>query len=321
MGEITLLVLGKPEDPVVQRVHEVGADVHIKIARTSAELAPECVSAPVMLNWLGGAEFNQLVAASPHLEWIHTRHAGVDAALTPSMLAHPAILTNGSGVFSPALGEFVMAGALYFAKDFARMLRSKAEKRWQPFLVEELSRQTIGIIGYGDIGQAIARRARAFGMRVLAVRRDPSPRPGDEFVNILYPSSDLHQMLAQCDYAVVAAPLTPETRHMVGAAEFHVMKPTAIMMNVGRGPVIDEAALVAALQAGRIRGACLDVFAVEPLPPESPLWQMENVFISAHTADQTHYWMQDAMDFFLAQFARWRRGEPLQNIVDKHKGY
>ena len=321
MAEITLLVLGKPDDPVVQRVYQVGSDVHIKIAKTSAELTPECDSAPVLLNWLGGAEFNQLVAAAPRLEWIHTRHAGVDAALTPAMLANSAVFTNGSGVFSQSLGEFVIAGALYFAKDFPRMLRSKAEHRWQPFHVEELSRQTIGIIGYGDIGQAIARRARAFGMRVLAVRRDPSPRPGDEHAHMVQGIDHLHEMLAQCDYVVVAAPLTAQTRHMVGAAEFNVMKPTAIIMNVGRGPVIDEAAMVESLRSGRIRGAWLDVFEVEPLPADSPLWSMENVFLSPHTADQTHYWMNDAMDFFLAQFARWRRGEPLHNIVDKHKGY
>ena len=321
MSEIDLLVLGKPDDPVVLRAHEAGPGVRVKIASTASELAPESASAPVLLNWLGAAEFHRAVAAAPCLQWIHTRHAGVDFAVTPEVIAHPAILTNGSGVYSSALGEFVLAGALYFAKDLPRMLRAKAEKRWDVFPVQELRRQTIGIVGYGDIGRAIARRAKAFGMRVLAVRRDPAPRAGDEFADSVAGSGGLHEMLGQCDYAVVSAPLTNETRNMGGAGEFSAMKSTAIIMNVGRGPVIDEAAMADALRAGRIRGAWLDVFEAEPLPPDSPLWTMDNVFISAHTADQTLTWMHESMDFFLAQLARWRRGEALENIVDKRRGY
>jgi len=185
----------------------------------------------------------------------------------------------------------------------------------------ELSTQTIGIVGHGDIGRAIARRAKALGMRVLALRRDTAARAGDEDVDRVYADSQLHQMLPECDYVAASAPLTAHTRHLLSTAEFNVMKPEAIVMNVGRGPVIDEAALTEALRSGRIRGAALDVFEVEPLPTESALWDMENVLISAHTADHTKDWMSDAADFFLEQLARWRKGEPLKNVVDKHAGY
>ncbi len=185
----------------------------------------------------------------------------------------------------------------------------------------ELSTQTLGIVGHGDIGRAIAKRAKAFGMKVLALRRETTPRPGDEDVDQVFANADLHKMLPLCDYVVAAAPLTPQTRHMLSTAEFALMKPDAIVMNVGRGPVIDEAAIIKALQNKQIRGAALDVFEVEPLPVESPLWGMENVLISYHTADHTKDWLGDAVSLFLEQFERWRKGEPLKNVTDKRAGY
>jgi phosphoglycerate dehydrogenase-like enzyme len=258
---------------------------------------------------------------APRLEWIHARYAGLDNLLFPELVESPVLLTNGSGVFSQSLGEFVILGALYFAKDVPRFLNAKAERRWDVFYVHEVSRQTMGIVGHGDIGRAIARRAKALGMRVLALRRDPSPRAGDEHVDRVYATADIHTMLPECDYVALAAPLTPETKGLMGPREFASMKPEAIIMNVGRGPVIDEPAMIEALQSKKIRGAALDVFAVEPLPQDSPLWAMENVLISPHAADHTATWHDDSMDFFLAQFARWRNGEPLKNVVDKRAGY
>jgi phosphoglycerate dehydrogenase-like enzyme len=158
-------------------------------------------------------------------------------------------------------------------------------------------------------------------MKVLALRRDLSPRPGDEHVDQLFATPDLHKMLPLCDYVVNAAPLTPQTKHMLSTKEFAVMKPTAIVMNVGRGPVVDEAAIVEALRSKTIRGAALDVFEVEPLPLESPLWEMENVLLSYHTADHTKDWIDDAVTLFLDQFKRWSNGEPLKNVTDKRAGY
>jgi phosphoglycerate dehydrogenase-like enzyme len=322
MEEITVVVLGDPAEAPLEKLKELGPGVRVKIAKTAEELSPELVEARVLFSWSGPkAEVARVLEHAPNLEWIHARYAGLDGLLFPELIQSPVPLTNGRGTFSQSLGEFVIAAALYFAKDLTRMLKAKAEHRWEVFNVLELSTQTMGIVGHGDIGRAIARRAKAFGMRVLALRRDTSPREGDENVDRVYPNSELHAMLPECDYIVVAAPLTPYTRHLLSTAEFNVMKPEAIVMNVGRGPVIDEAAITEALRSGRIRGAALDVFEVEPLPKESALWDMGNVLISAHTADHTKDWLNDAVNFFLEQFARWRKGEPLKNVVDKHAGY
>ncbi|HWE51177.1 MAG TPA: D-2-hydroxyacid dehydrogenase [Bryobacteraceae bacterium] len=322
MDKITLVVLGDPAEPVFRKLQALAPEVEIKIGRTAESLLPELADARVLFHWLGGKDqVRQVLSLAPRLEWIHARYAGLDNLLSPELIESPVPLSNGSGVFSQSLGEFVILGALYFAKDVPRLLRSKEAHRWEIFDVHELSRQTLGIVGHGDIGRAIAWRAKALGMRVLALRRNPAPRAGDEHVDRVYANGEIHAMLPECDYVVVAAPLTPHTKGMMGAREFASMKPDAIVMNVGRGPVINEAAMIEALRAKQIRGAALDVFEVEPLPPESPLWSMENVLISPHTADHTKTWIEDAMDFFLAQFASWRAGEPLQNIVDKRAGY
>ena len=322
MAEITLAVLGDPSEPTLKRLAELGPDVRIKVGRSAEELLPELADARVLFNWFGGrSQAEAIFAAAPKLEWIHARYAGLDNLLFPALIESPIPLTNGSGVFSQSLGEFVILGALYFAKYVPRMLKSKADRHWDTFDVHEIRKQTMGIVGHGDIGRAVSSRAKAMGMRVLALRRSTAPRPGDEHVDQVYATADLHVMLSACDYVVVTAPMTPETRHMISTAAFNSMKPTAIVMNVGRGPVIDEAALVEALQSKRIAGAALDVLEVEPLAPESPLWAMENVLISFHTADHTKDWLDDAATFFIEQFARWRKGGLLQNVVDKRAGY
>jgi phosphoglycerate dehydrogenase-like enzyme len=322
MDQITVIVLGDPAEPVLKKLDELGPGVSLKIAKSVAELGDAVGSARVLFNWSGKREDTKhVLERAPKLEWIHARYAGLDALLFPELIESTVPLTNGSGTFSQSLGEFVMTGVLYWAKDLPRMLKAKTEHRWEVFDVLEVSQQTMGIVGHGDIGRAIARRAKAFGMRILALRRDASPRAGDEDVDRVYATEDLHQMLTECDYVVVAAPLTPDTKHMMSTAEFNCMKPEAIIMNVGRGPVIDEAAMTEALRTKRIRGAALDVFEVEPLPADSPLWDMDNVLISAHTADHTKDWLGDAVTFFLEQFARWRKGEPLKNLVNKRAGY
>jgi phosphoglycerate dehydrogenase-like enzyme len=322
MDEITVVVLGDKSEPTLKKLDEIGPGVSVTIAKTADELGPALAEARVLYIWTGSRpEVKRILENAPKLEWIQSRSAGLDSLLFPELVEHAVVLTNGSGTFSQSLGEFVITGALYWAKDLPRMLRSKAARRWDVFEVFELSTQTMGIVGHGDIGRAIARRAKAFSMRVLALRRDPAPRAGDEDVDRVYATEDFHEMLPECDYVVAAAPLTPATRHLLSTAEFQRMKSGAIVMNVGRGPVIDEAALADALRSGRIRGAALDVFEVEPLPSDSPLWDLDNVLISAHTADHTKTWLNDAVVFFLEQFARWKNGEPLKNVVDKGAGY
>jgi phosphoglycerate dehydrogenase-like enzyme len=322
MDNITVLVLADPAAPALRKLDAIGSGITVRIGKTADALADAIPQARVLFNWTGSKpDVRRILEQAPKLEWIHAMYAGLDRSLFPELIESPIPLTNGSGVFSQSLGEFVMLGILYFAKDVPRRMRAKAEHRWDVFDNVEISTQTVGIVAHGDIGRAVASRARALGMRVLATRRNVAPRPGDEHVDQVFAAADLHAMLPQCDYVAVTAPLTPETTGLIGKAEFELMKPTAVIMNVGRGPVIQEAAMIEALQTNRIRGAALDVFEVEPLPPGSPLWSLDNVLLTAHCADHVEGWVESAVVFFLQQFNRWRNGEPLRNVVDKRAGY
>lgn len=317
MDPITLLVVANAQDKQIGMLNALDASTtEIAVGDT-----PECFTAlapraDVIFNWSGKrAVLEQVWKMAPRVRWVHSRSAGLDSILFPELIASPVPLTNGRGVFSQSLGEFVIGGVLFFAKDFGRMRRSQKEGKWDPFDTIEVSTQTMGIVGYGDIGKAAARRAQAMGMKILALRRRPDRSKGE------YGWEQKLEMLAECDYVVVAAPLTPETHHMISDAEFAAMKPTAVIINVGRGPIIDEAAMVRALESGRIKGAALDVFEVEPLPADSPLYRLDNVLLSPHSADNTPDWLENAMMFFMQNLERFRSGEPLLNIVDKRSGY
>lgn len=314
--------MADPAAPALRELDAIGPGVTVKIGKTADALGDSVREARVLFNWTGAKpEVKKVLETAPRLEWIHAMYAGLDRSLFPELVESPIPLTNGSGVFSQSLGEFVILGILYFAKDVSRRIQAKAAHKWDVFDNAEISRQTVGIVAHGDIGRAVARRAKAMGMRVLAHRRNPAPRPGDENVDRVYAAHELHTMLPQCDYVAVTAPLTDETRGMIGKREFELMKPSAVILNVGRGPVIDEAAMVDALRTKRIRGAALDVFDVEPLPPDNPLWDLDNVFMTSHCADHVDGWVESAVVFFLEQFRRWRNGEPLKNVVDKRAGY
>jgi phosphoglycerate dehydrogenase-like enzyme len=210
---------------------------------------------------------------------------------------------------------------LHFAYDLRRLIRQQEAGVWQPFEAQELHGKTLGIIGYGGIGSAAAERARPFGMRILALRRRPELSANDPLVDRVHPPSQLGEMMAASDYVLVAAPLTRETRGLVGEAQIAAMKASAVIINVGRGPVIDEAALVSALEAGRIRGAALDVFDVEPLPAGHPFYRLENVLLSPHTADRVQGFLQLPVECFLENLRRFRSGQPLFNLVDRATGY
>jgi phosphoglycerate dehydrogenase-like enzyme len=292
---------------------------HVPAYDSSAAAAMRDVTA--ILQWSGSRDMlREAFLGCEHLRWIHFRFAGVDGSLFPELVNSDIVVTNGRGVYSATLGEFALAAILYFAKDIPRMRRNQTAGVWAPFEVERIAGQTVGIVGYGDIGRAVATRAHAMGMRIVATRRHPPEAP-DPLIERYYRPAGLHAMLALCDYVVVAAPLTPETRHMIGDAEFAAMKPTAVLINVGRGPVVDSDALVRALTRKQIKGAGLDVVEPEPLPTGHPLYGMENVLLSPHSADQVAGWKDDAMRFFLEQYARFEKNEPLLNVVDKRLGY
>jgi phosphoglycerate dehydrogenase-like enzyme len=310
-----VIVLTLEDDPQFAMLKDIP---HV-ICTDTAKCATN--DATVIFNWSAKKKLlKPVLEMSPHVRWIHSRSAGLDDLMFPELTENNVVLTNGTGVFSQSLGEFALGAILYFAKDFRRMLRQQAAGNWEQFDVEEIAGQTVGIVGYGDIGRAVASRVRAMGMQVLANRRN-IPATTDSLIDRYYRPQELHEMLALCDYVVVTAPLTEETRHMLSDAEFAAMKSTAVVINVGRGPVIDEAAILKALTTRRIKGAGLDVFEHEPLPSGHPFYKLENVLLSPHCADHTVEWLNDAMRFFLKQLAKFEKGEPLENIVDKRRGY
>jgi len=322
MTNDTILVLGDP--PKAQRTAlEKGlAGVNVIAGNSIEVFEPVAVSAKVVFNWSGSLALSRAVLQlCPNLCWVHSRAAGLERTLCPEIVESSVPLTNGTGVFSSSLGEFVLAAILYFAKDFRRMTRSQEAGRWEPFDVMPISGQTVGIIGYGDIGWAIAERVRPLGMTVLAVKRHPSTLRGAGRIDQIYSPERRIEMLSCCDYVVVAAPLTSETRGMIGKSEFASMKPSAVVINVGRGPVIDEPALISALAEGQIKGAALDVFDQEPLPDGHAFYKLENVLLSPHCADHTPDWHDQAVHFFIAQYERFQKGQELLNVVDKELGY
>ena len=255
------------------------------------------------------------------VQWVHSLMAGVEKKLLPEIRASSVPMTNARGVYAESLGEFAILSCLYFAKDIRRMIRQQAEHRWEPFDITEIAGKTMVILGYGEIGRGCARRAKAMGMRVLGIRRRPELSANDEYAERVVRFEDRRELIAEADYLVVAAPNTPETKGIVGTEELAVMKSSAVLINIGRGPVVDEAALIEALREKRILGAALVVFDEEPLPAGHPFYDLENVLLSPHSADHTPEWLDDSMRFFLKNYSRFRNGNELENLVNKELGY
>ncbi len=319
----TVLVLGDPSWPFLKILKRLPLGVEVVIRNTVEECVADASRADVILSCAFDHKlFHAALPAAANVRWFHSLSAGVEGMMSPALIAHPAPLTNARGAFRRSLAEFAIAGAIYFAKDFPRLLRQQRERKWdQAFTPLELHGATMGIVGYGEIGRACAERAVPFGMNVFALRRNPELSHGDPLVAKAFGSHQLLEMVPQCDYVVIAAPNTPDTRHLIGARELAAMKPSAVLINVGRGLTVDEAALALALQEKRIRAAVLDVFEVEPLPADSPFWSLDNVLLSPHCADRTPGWIEGALEIFMENFDRFARNQPLQNIVDKHAGY
>jgi phosphoglycerate dehydrogenase-like enzyme len=321
MHDTTVLVIGSSADASLRLLAEAGDGVRFVVGKGPEDFGPDARKADAI--FFSGSHpkaLEAVLATAPQVRWVHTRWAGLDGLLLPGIVAHPAPLTNARGVYSGALGEFVLAAILYFAKDLPRMARNQRAEKWEPFDVEQVRGKTIGIVGYGDIGAAIAERARSLGLRVLALRRSATP-PADPGVDEWFSREHLRDLMSRSDYVAAALPATEGTQRMIDAPAIAAMKPTAVFVNVGRGATVDEGALVRALQEKRIRGAALDVFETEPLPAGHPLYRLENVLVSPHTADHTLTWRDDAVRLFLENLARFRRGEPLRNVVDKSRGY
>jgi len=316
---LTVLVLANPDDKTLAALGSVGADVEFVVGNRAEAFARAAPRAEALLAWSSDrATLEQVFAAAPRLRWVHSWAAGVEWLLFPALVERDVVLTNTRGVYGASLAEFALAAMLYFAKGLARMKASQRAGKWDPFDVQMLQGATLGLVGYGDIGRKVAALGAAMGMRVLVLRRHPEPAAGAAAPEMV---TSKRLLCERSDYVVLAAPITPETRHFIGTDELDAMRPEAVLVNVGRGGLVDQTALVAALQRGVIRGAALDVFETEPLPAGDPLYGLDNVLLSPHTADHTATWREEAMRCFLDNLRRFVAGEPLLHVVDKARGY
>ncbi|GHO92423.1 hydroxyacid dehydrogenase [Reticulibacter mediterranei] len=266
---------------------------------------------------------------APHLRWLQVAGAGVDN-LQPTGILSPesgVVITTAIGINASTIGEYVIGSMLMFNRTWPEMVRLQERHiwplsaNWYKLGGRELGEQTIGIIGLGHIGRRVAQLAAAFGMRVLATRH--STRSGDTAPDVdrLYPLSQLHELLHQCDYVVLAVPLTPETELLIGEAELRAMQPHTYLVNIARGRIIDEQALIRALREGWIGGAGLDVAAEEPLPADSPLYSMPNVILTPHISGVSVHYEQRLATLFADNLQRYRSGQALRNLYNPARGY
>ena len=265
-----------------------------------------------------------LLARYPSIEWVHCRSAGIDFIVSDELSELPVTITNAKGQFSSSLAEYTMMACSYFAKDLPRLMKQQKAKNWKKYDVEELRGKTLGIVGYGDIGRACAKLAHVYGMKIIALRRNPKLSTQDPYCSVVYGTDkkSLNRLMSESDYIVCSAPSTVETEGMVNAEAFEAVKQNAVFINLGRGPVIDEKALANALKNGKLRGAALDVFSEEPLPITNELWDLDNILISPHNMDQTSTFMSEATEFFVFEnLPRFICGKDLLNPVNASLGY
>jgi glyoxylate/hydroxypyruvate reductase len=274
--------------------------------------------AEVLFDFPSG-HYRDLPAVAPRLRWLQSTSAGIGQMVKRVGLDQTNItFTTASGVHARPLADFCLMAMLMFAKNYEWMERDKKAKRWERYSGEELTAKTLAIVGIGRVGQEVARHGKRMEMHVTGMRRSDAPVPD---VDKLFDRADLHAMLREADYLVLAAPHTPETEGIIGEAELALLKPTAVLINIGRGALVDEDALIRALQGKRLAGAALDVLREEPPPQDSPLWDMPNVILSPHSASTVAQENARITDIFCDNLRRYLKGEPLRNVLDKKKLY
>ena len=256
--------------------------------------------------------------AAPRIEWLHSWAAGIDHFVGDDFPPYAGVLTCSKSNGAIPLAEHSILLMLMLNRQVPRWLDAQRRGTWEKRLTRELTGQTVGIVGLGHAGQDFALKAKAFHMRTLGVKRTAAPVAN---VDKVYALGDLHAMLGECDWVVITAPYTQESHHLFDAAALAAMKPSAHLVIISRGGIVDEDALLAALREGRIAGAGLDVFATEPLPSDSPLWTAPNILITPHNAATTANTQTRAVEIFADNLRRWRSGKPLRNVVDLATGY
>ncbi len=286
-------------------------------------LDAEIADANIVIAWSVRPE---QVKAAHNLRWIHSPAAAVHQLMFPELIESEIVLTNAREVHGPVVAEHVIALIFALAKKIPGSVQLQQRYIWgQQILwdefprVREVAGATVGLVGLGSIGRSVVRIAKALGMRVIAVREHPEK--GSEGADAVYGPAEIDAVFRESDYVVLAAPVTGATKAIANAERFGQMKPDACLINVGRGPLVDESALAEALRAKKIGGAALDVFPKEPLAADSPLWDLPNLLITPHTAALTDKLWERHYALFSENLRRYQAGQPLQSIVDKHKGY
>ncbi|GIV00754.1 MAG: 2-hydroxyacid dehydrogenase [Actinomycetota bacterium] len=314
-----VVVMGASADRPPPGLPLVADAVELRFADTVEALAAALEGADVLFAWSGGRDLLRPAWGSAgSLRWIQAASAGVDGLLFPELVDSDVVLTNARGVFERPIAEHVMAVLLLFAKDLRGVLERQRRREWRPRDTETLEGKRLLVVGVGSIGRAVARTAKAFGMTVRGVGRTTRP---DALFGTVMGVDELHDALGWADVVVDVLPATPATHHLFDAEAFAAMNPGVRFVNVGRGSTVDEVALVEALRSGRIAAAALDVFETEPLPRESPLWELPNVVITPHVAGDVAGWREAVVEVFVENLERYLTGEPLKGVVDKRLGF
>ncbi|MCG6890608.1 MAG: D-2-hydroxyacid dehydrogenase [Gammaproteobacteria bacterium] len=315
-----LLVQGVKHIDEVPRLAELRDQAEIRCASSAEDLRTMLPGAEVMLGWnFRAASLREAWSAVDSLRWIHWAGAGVDAAMFDELVASDIQFTNARGVFDQPMAEWVLGMIIAFAKGFPETLACQARGEWQHRLSEQVAGKRALVVGVGSIGRAVGRLLKAVDMEVEVVGR--SARDGDPDFGHVFAIEELPACLPRVDYVVLITPLTEQTRGLFAANEFAAMKPQARFINIGRGALVVEDALLSALQAGGIAGAALDVFVEEPLPPQSPFWTAPNCLVSPHMSGDYAEFETTMAAQFIENWRRYLAGEALLNRVDKRLGF
>ena len=317
--EPVIAVMGASGAEEIPGLDALESELEIRFPSSGQSLADIISGAQIVLGWdFQSNEFRDAWHNADELKWIFWAGAGVDAALFHELIESDVVLTNGRGVFDRSMAEYVLGFIIAFGKQFPESWRLQTQRVWKHRFNELLLGQQALIVGVGSIGREIARVLSAFGLKVSGVGRHHREDPD---FGVIYDSQALNSRLENADFVVVVCPSTAQTRGMFGAPQFEAMKDSARLINVARGEILDETALIDALRDGHIAGAALDVFTDEPLPDESPLWRMDNVIVSPHMCGDFHASLAVMANAFFENLKRFRNGDPLLNIIDKTAGF
>jgi phosphoglycerate dehydrogenase-like enzyme len=330
MADINIVITRPVEKEFVQQI--IGIDPRIKVLDGSgffaAEESGDFSDKEKFDALLAQAEIicgfwppKNVSARAPQLKWLHALLAGIDRPEFAEVLRSQVIVSNSVGIHRTQVSEYVFLLMLSLAKKAPFFSRMQQGKKWSPAIPGVLDGKTLGIVGLGNIGKAVARLGRAFGMRVIANRRSIKETTCETNVDVLMPAGSLQELLSQSDFVVIALPATPATDKLIGEKEFRAMKPSAYIINIARGKIINEDALILAIKEHWIAGAGLDTTAIEPLPPDSELWNLPNVIVTPHVSGRREDYNRLAIPVFCENLKKYIHHEKLPNMIDKEKGY